>query len=206
MTDDLEDLKGQLDLARQECRDLKERNEDLEEMLDEQREYVADAWQAIENYSSFLLEPADQEGLVQSRLGTIIDEYNSLADEYNKLLRKHHRLVSDWNRRLIPPVPGRPIQASDDQQEAVRKLRKSGRSLRGIALDTGLSFKTVRTIAAHMERKSAKVKRDRLNRERLLGKLRQADARARKRAKDGLVAESQRLLKDGERLRKAAEG
>ena len=213
MTDDLEVLKGQLEELRWERDDLKERNEalkerneTLKEAVDEGREYVADARQAIDNYSTFILEPAEADGFVQSRLGTVIDQHNDLADEYEKLRRRYNRLVRDWNRAFIPTAPGRPVEASDEQQESVRRLRKKGRSLRGIASDTGLSFKTVRTIVGRMSGASDKAKRDRLKRERELGRLRQADARARKRAKDALFTETQRLLKEGERLRRTGEG
>ena len=106
----------------------------------------------------------------------------------------------------MPVEPGRPIEASDEQQDSVRRLRKKRRSLRGIASDTGLSLKTVRSIVGHMSGTSDKAKRARLKRERELGRLRQAGARARKRDKDALVTETQRLLKDGERLQRPAEG
>ena len=183
--------------------DLKDRAAEARDESDAYREELVSALDTIENYHAFLLEPAEEDGFVQSRLGTIIDEYNSLAGEYNKLLRKHQRLVSDWNRRLTPPVPGRPIEASDDQQDEVRKLRKKGRSLRGIALDSGLSLKTVRTIVSHMTGKTKKAQADRLKRERMLAKYRQADTRVRKRAKDSVVAETKSLLKTRERLKDA---
>ena len=213
MTDDIEDLKAQLEELRFERADLKERNETLKEWnetlkeaVDERREYVADARQAIDNYSSFILEPAEEDGFVQSRIGTVIDEHNDLVERYEKLRRKHNRLVQEWNRAFTPTAPGRPVEASDEQQDSVRRLRKKGRSLRGIASDTGLSFKTVRSIVGHMSGASDRAKRDQLKRERELGRLRQADARARKRAKDALFTETQRLLKDGERLQRAGEG
>ena len=213
MTDDLEVLKGQLEELRWERDDLKERNEalkerneTLKEAVDEGREYVADARQAIDNYRAFILEPAEADGFVQSRIGTVIDEHNALVEKYEKLRRRYNRLVQDWNRAFIPTAPGRPIDASDEQQNSVRRLRKKGRSLRGIASDTSLSFRTVRSIVGHMSGASDKAKRDRLKRERELGRLRQADARARKRAKDALVTETKRLLKDGERLQRPAEG
>ena len=213
MTDEIEDLKGQLEELLFEHDDLKERNETLKERIetlkeavDERREYVEDARQAIDNYSSFILEPAEEDGFVQARIGTVIDEHDALVETYEKLRRKYNRLVGQWNRTLMPTAPGRPIDASDEQQDSVRRLRKKGRSLRGIASDTGLSFKTVRSIAGHMSGSSDKAKRDQLKRERELGRLRQADARARKRAKDALFTETQRLLKDGERLQRPAEG
>ncbi len=174
--------------------------------MNERREYVADAWQAIDNYSNFILEPAEEDGFVQSRIGTVIDDHNALVEKYEKLRRKYNHLVQEWNRAFTPTAQGRPIDASNEQQDSVRRLRKKGRSLRGIASDTGLSFKTVRSIVGHMSGASDKAKLNHLKRERELGRLRQADARARKRAKDALFTETQRLLKDGERLQRAGEG
>ncbi len=174
--------------------------------MDERREYVADAWQAIDNYSNFILEDDEEDGFVQSRIGTVIDNHNALAEKHEKLRRKYNHLVREWNRAFTPTARGRPIDASYEQQDSVRRLRKMGRSLRGIASDTGLSFKTVRSIVGHMSGVSDKAKRNHLKRERELGRLRQADVRARKRAKDALFTEPQRLLTDGERLQRPAEG
>jgi hypothetical protein len=46
---------------------------------------------------------------------------------------------------------GRPLLASEAQQRDVRKLHKSGKSLRTIVTATGLSFRTVRTIVGRVE-------------------------------------------------------
>jgi hypothetical protein len=76
------------------------------------------------------------------------NEHKVLIDNYNALVR-------DWNKYLplingrTQPV-GRPLAASEAQVAEVLKLRKRGRSLRGIADDTSLGFPTVRTIVGQM--------------------------------------------------------
>jgi len=64
--------------------------------------------------------------------------------------RKWNRFVGEYNAVVLKGKRdvGRPLAADAGGVERVRKLRKEGRSLRGIVLDTGLGLPTVRTIVA----------------------------------------------------------
>lgn len=72
------------------------------------------------------------------------EEHWKMIDDYNELARLWNKHLPLINGRTQPI--GRPVAASEAQQVAVLKLRRAGRSLRGIAEDTSLSFSTVRTI------------------------------------------------------------
>src|SRR5262245_27378301 len=79
--------------------------------------------------------------------------------------------VGRWNKYLpvingrTQPV-GRPLQASEVQVAAVRKLRKAGRSLRWIAEATSLGLNTVRTIVDKVDGtdRTSRKHRDRVER------------------------------------------
>ena len=55
--------------------------------------------------------------------------YFDLIDEYNDLVRRWNKLVP----LVHPQNVGRPLAASEAQCAQVLKLRKAGKSLRGIA-------------------------------------------------------------------------
>lgn len=59
--------------------------------------------------------------------------------------------MGDFNSVVTPRNVGRPLAASEAQVDTVRKLRKAGRSLRGIVDDTSLGLNTVRTIVGRMD-------------------------------------------------------
>jgi hypothetical protein len=66
--------------------------------------------------------------------------------KYQELLRKWNKLVPEYNATINPQPVGRPLAASEAQEVQVRRLRKSGASLRAIVDETGLGLQTVRTI------------------------------------------------------------
>jgi hypothetical protein len=88
----------------------------------------------------------------------IIDAYNNLAQRWNKYLP----LINGQSRNV-----GRPLAASEAQVDTVRKLRKAGRSLRGIAEDTSLGLDTVRTIVGQMHLKDRTTNKHRQRIERI---------------------------------------
>src|SRR5262249_38691905 len=65
---------------------------------------------------------------------------------YNELVKKWNRNVALFNNTIAPRNVGRPLLASEAQVATVRKLHRSGKSLRAIQDETNLCFQTVRTI------------------------------------------------------------
>jgi hypothetical protein len=78
--------------------------------------------------------------------GPAIAEGREWLEKYVALVRKWNAAVTDFNELLRPRNFGRPLAASEAQCEQVRKLRKRGVSLRGIAEETNLGLQTVRII------------------------------------------------------------
>jgi hypothetical protein len=67
-------------------------------------------------------------------------------DKYRDLLKEWNRFAPEFNAKVRHRNVGRPLAASDAQVEQVLKLHKSGTSLRGIAEETSLGLRTIRTI------------------------------------------------------------
>ena len=88
----------------------------------------------------------------------------------------------------------------------VRKLRKAGRSLRAIAGQTKLGLSTVRTIVEKDKGTGRTSKRTNLLRKKEFDRLRAADYRTRKKARDQLPKRITGTLKRGEELVRAAKG
>jgi hypothetical protein len=90
------------------------------------------------------------------------NEHNKLIDDYKDLVRRWNKYLPRINGE--PRNVGRPLAASEAQCVQVFKLRKGGASLRDIAEETSLGFRTVRTIIEQMRGsdRTTKKHRDRL--------------------------------------------
>jgi hypothetical protein len=129
-------------------------------------------------------------------------EHDELVDDFNAIVR-------DWNKYLplingrTQPV-GRPLAASDAQAAQVLRLHKRGRSLRGIADDTNLSFATVRTIVGKTNGSDRTTRKHRarieIDRQRMIRWKRQ------KRTGSGLPRWAQHVVEEGRKLVKEAKG
>src|SRR5439155_16090338 len=76
-----------------------------------------------------------------------MQERSEYHDKYMALLHKWNRTVTLFNAKIGQPSgTGRPLEASESQRAEVLRLRKAGASLRGIAEETNLGLRTVRTI------------------------------------------------------------
>ena len=128
--------------------------------------------------------------------------YAEQIEDYSKLVDKWNRLVARWNREVVPQPVGRPLDASDAQVKKVQKLRKKGRSLRGIVLDTGLSIATVRTITSNTKTTNTQ----KLKRKRELDRLRAAEYRSRVKQLKMLAKQTPMLAGDLEQLVAAGKG
>jgi hypothetical protein len=85
--------------------------------------------------------------MAKPTIAELQDELKARDRCIDELRRKIARLVDLAKRRPV----GRPIAASEAQQDEVLRLRKQGRSLRAIAEETGLGLRTVVTITGKGE-------------------------------------------------------
>jgi DNA-binding transcriptional MerR regulator len=114
--------------------------------------------------------------------------------------------VSKWNASGLtePRQRGRPLHASDAQQQQVREQRTAGVSLRGIVKATGLSLQTVRTILDKNAGTDRGTKRQELLRKRMLKAERQRAWRQRRQSIETLPRRLNDALETGAELAKQA--
>jgi hypothetical protein len=135
---------------------LKERDERIKTMrreLSEAEELISDMREQIEAGSSNIeswIEAfrMEQDANGKWTYGPWVDECMAARNTHAALAREWNQFVPEYNAVVLKGKRdvGRPLGADDWQIERVRKLRKAGRSLRGIEQDTGLTLATVRTI------------------------------------------------------------
>ena len=143
----INELKSEIDGLRQTVRDMeewvKERDAYLEEFI-----------------TTFGLE-LDNDGFYRN--GDFIRRHQQLFDDYNALVTRHNKLVRRFNANVASVQPvGRPIAASEAQQDLVLKLHKAGRSSRWIAEEIGLSRRTVTTVIGRSDGTDRTTSRHRL--------------------------------------------
>ena len=181
----IEELRGEVD----ELRDLVRR---MEENIEDHRN-VIERWT-----ETFEMEMTDDGSWTWEPFW---EEHEKLVDDYNDLVRRWNKQVPLINCQNV----GRPLGASEAQCAQVLKLRKAGKSLRGIAEETSLGLSTVRTIIAKENRSDRTTK---LHRARI-DPSSQPAVRAWKRQKrigDALPRQVTQVLEDGGNLLKEAKG
>ena len=212
---DIDDLKARIeelevDLQRRddEIKELREERNQARELADEMREQVEDAHSMIDSWIEVFRMEQDEDGVWQfdRRQSDLWKVHAGLIEKHNKLVRDWNRFIRDYNATVAPRSLGRPLLASDAQVKEVHKLRKAGRSLRVIAEQTKLGVSTVRTIVEKDQGTGRTSKRTNLLRKRVFDRLRAAEYRARKRARDQLPKRLTGTLKRGEELIRAAKG
>jgi hypothetical protein len=121
---------------------VKQRDQRLAELrdeVDELRELVTRLRERSEEYDSSIEAWCETFEMEMTEDGTW--KWKRFWNEHKVLIDNYNALVRDWNKYLplingrTQPV-GRPLAASEAQVAEVLKLRKRGRSLRGIADDT----------------------------------------------------------------------
>jgi hypothetical protein len=143
---------------RREIRHLDQEHDGLRDRLTQMAEHVEDAGNVIERWrETFGMEMAEGGGWTWAPFWK---EWDRSINEHDKLVRDYNALVRLWNsyfavingasEKQRKPV-GRPLAAEEGEIARVQKLHKEGRSLRGIAEDTELSFSTVRSIVDKIE-------------------------------------------------------
>jgi hypothetical protein len=144
----LAELKVQLKERDERIKGLRRELSEAEELVSEEREHIEDVDRLIDSWIEAFDMKQDDKGV------WTLDKWAKSRDDafkaYGELVRKWNRFVGDYNAAVLKGKRnvGRPLAADAGDVERVRKLRKEGRSLRGIVLDTGLGLPTVRTIVA----------------------------------------------------------
>jgi hypothetical protein len=197
------DLEAELAQRDAKIKELIQERDEALELVREMREHIEAQDQLIEEWKYACDMELRDDGKLQW-------DADASAADYDALEKKHNALVRDWNKYLyrakIKP-PGRPLAASDEQQDKVKALRKKKLPLRQIARETGLSLQTVRTVLDKGTRRDrTKTEHANLRRKHQFDKTRAAAYRARKRARDGLPKRITEVQAAGEALVKAAKG
>jgi hypothetical protein len=122
--------------------ELRDEIDELRDLVSRLREHAEESDACIESWKETF-------DMVQTESGGWT--WSPFWEEHNQLIQDYNDLVRYWNKYLPringePRNVGRPLAASEAQVAHVRKLRKAGASLREIADDTSLGFRTVRTI------------------------------------------------------------
>jgi hypothetical protein len=191
---------------RDEIKHRDRRIEELRAEIDELRDLIRRMEENIEDYVGVIDRWTEAFGMEQTADGAWT--WKPFWEERNKIIADYNTLVRKWNANLHlingrdQPV-GRPLAASQAQQETVRRLHKQGMSLRGIAEETSLGLQTVRTIVGKTSRKDRTSKREQQRidiRREMLGWKRQH------RTGNTLPKQAQRIVGEGRDLVKEAKG
>jgi hypothetical protein len=123
------------DALKEKERRLQQVNADLDranDLVERQNEHVQDCHDVIEAWKeAFDMRPIDRGGWTWATWVAACEEYH---DKYVDLARKWNRNVADFNAAIKRPRNvGRPLAASEAQQQIVLKLRRASKSLRSIA-------------------------------------------------------------------------
>jgi hypothetical protein len=182
---------------------------ELKQELDEQRDLVHRMSEHVQDENTLIESWIEAFDMVLDDKGdwvwsSAFVEGHGWFEKYVALGRKWNKFVPDYNAAVRPRNVGRPLEASKAQQREVPKLHKSGMSLRSIAEETGLGFRTVRTIVDRDDgRDRTTVKHlQRIDPDRAAA----ASWKTRKRTRDALPARINSSLKDGRGLIREAKG
>jgi chromosome segregation ATPase len=199
-----DELRGEIERLESQVRDLKAELSESQDLVAEMREHVEDAGDLINSWIEAF-------GMVETEAGVwgfdskfLHDQLDELLETHNKLVVKWNKFVPEYNSTVAPRGRGRPLEASDAQVKQVLRLRKKGASLRETAKQTGLGFRTVRSICDR--EKAGKESQTNLLRKREFDRLRAAEYRARKKVRDTIPKRVNRLLGEGADLKKRAKG
>ena len=198
------ELEDELKQRDRRIADLKADLAKAEDLIVRQDGHVRSCIDEIDNWIQAFEMVQDEDGAWQWN-GSFVqgDEW---FKKYKDLQREWNKFVPDYNAIVTasPRNVGRPLEASDAQRQTVLKLHKDGMSLRGIAEETSLGLRTVRTIVDQRGRK------DRTTRK-YLERIKPDTARerqwiAKSRTRAALPKRIHAARKQGDELRQEAKG
>jgi hypothetical protein len=186
-----------------------ERIAELRDEVDELRDLITRLRDRSDEYDSNIEQWCEAFGMEITEGGwtwkPFWDEHNKLIDDYDALVRQWNACVPFLNKQQRNV--GRPLAASEAQVEEVRRLRKAGRSLRGIVDDTSLGLPTVRTIVGQMNGKDRTAQKHRARLERIeIDRQQRTKWKRQRRTGNALPKRVNAYLKEGRELSKEARG
>jgi hypothetical protein len=201
-------LEGDLRNRDDKIKDLRSENRKAVELVDQMREHVQDGNALIERWISTFDMQQDDDGLWKwhPNHGEVWQRLADALDKNEKQVRDWNRFVGQYNATVSSQDVGRPLDAGPAQVKDVLKRRKAGASLRAVAAATNLSIRTVRTIVDKDQHTGRVGDRERGLRRRAFDKIRAAEYRVRKRQREALPKEINRVRRQGDELLKAAKG
>jgi hypothetical protein len=144
------DLERELRLRDERINDLKDEIDDSRDLVRRMEEHAQERDEYLETFIiTFGLVLTDDNKWSNSEF---IDGHNALVNKYNELCDRYNKLVHVFNRNIamVKPV-GRPIAASETQQEQILRHHKRGKSARWIAEEMTLSRRTVTTVISKLD-------------------------------------------------------
>ena len=199
------DLEAELRQREARLKEVTGERDEAYELTGRMREHLEAAEEMIERWIEAFDMQQDDRGIWVFNSDRTFEELTALYDEHLKLIREWNKLVPKYNAVVAPRERGRPLAASEAQQQAVLKQHKAKASLRAIAKTTKLSLRTVRTI---VDNAAAKGRSKRANevRRKELNQLRAASYRVRQKTRDRLPQDIAEWQKTSGDLVKAAKG
>jgi len=160
-TQKIADLERELKFRDRRINELKNEIDGLRQEVREMEDWVTERDAYLEQFiTTFGLE-LDNDG--HYRNGNFIRDHQQLFNQHNDLISRYNKLVRRFNANIVRVQPvGRPIAASEAQQDRVLKLHKAGKSPRWIADEMGLSRRTVTTVITKSEGTDRTTSRHRL--------------------------------------------
>jgi hypothetical protein len=199
---DVQDLQIRCADAERRIAELKAERDEARHLIDQMVEQVSDGNAVIERWKEAFDMALNDKGVWT--WDPFIQRYDDLVSRYNELLAKWNRFVPTYNANVAPQPIGRPLDASSAQCALVLRLRRTGKSFRAVADETGLSLQTVRTIVgrdAGTDRTSAR-RLERIQPDKAASNR----ERARKRTRDALPRAMAETVEKAEKLLKEAKG
>jgi hypothetical protein len=196
-TQKIVDLERELKFRDRRINELKSETDGLRQVVRDMEEWVKERDAYLEEFITTFGLDLDNDGFYRN--GDFIRRHQQLFDDYNELATRQNKLVRRFNANIASVQPvGRPIAASDAQQDRVLKLHKAGRSSRWIVEETGLSRRTVTTVIEKSDGtdRTTSKRRVRLGLEPKRNDWRQAAITNLPRRATGLRNEAKKLLKE----------
>jgi DNA repair exonuclease SbcCD ATPase subunit len=134
------------DIAERDRRiaELRRELDEARDLIQRQDEQLQDVDALLENWKEAFKMVLGDDGLWT--VAPYFSEAEQYHDRYVALVREWNKNVAVFNATVVKRNVGRPLAASEAQIKNVRQLHRRGVSLRGIAEETSLGLRTVRTI------------------------------------------------------------